>query len=77
MGFVKSNPALTRAQPDPWLALLAAGFHGEYLADAGEHRSWRRAAREVGDTAGDTWPRLTPTQAGLFGTGVRGQGRMQ
>lgn len=56
MGFVKLDPALTRAAPDPWLALPAAGFHGKYLADAEEHRTWRGPVGDVRGDAGDTWP---------------------
>lgn len=45
MGFVKLDPALPRAEPDPWLALLTAGFHGKYAPGSEEHRTWRTAVR--------------------------------
>lgn len=45
MSFVKLDPALPRAEPDPWLALLAAGFHGKYPPGSEEHRTQRRAGR--------------------------------
>jgi len=45
MDFVKLDPALTRAEPDLWLALPAAGFHEKYLADAEDHRTWRGCRR--------------------------------
>lgn len=75
MGFVKLNPTLPRAEPDPWLALLTAWFPWEIS-------SWFRGAQDMeegsedarGD-AGDTWPWFPPPQVEFFGVGLTGQGR--
>lgn len=45
MSFVKLDPALPRAEPDPWLVLLAPGFHGKYPPGSEEHWTKRRAVR--------------------------------
>lgn len=75
MGFVKFDPALPRAEPDPCLALLTAWLPLEIS-------SWFRGAQDMeegsenarGD-AGDTWPWFSPNQVESNGVGLTGQGR--
>lgn len=58
MGFVKLDPALPRAEPDPWLALLTAGSHGKYPGSE-KHRTWRKGVRmqkEMQETHGPGFP---------------------